>query len=67
MYIRLDNTLSWLDDVLEISYILHKKKEYYAIKEDAKNKPISKLNDSDNIDCCITNSSTWKREKKKKN
>ena len=68
IYIRLDNTLSWLDDnVLEISYILHKKKEYYAIKEDAKNKPKSKLNNSDNLDCCIANASAWKREKKNKN
>ena len=66
MYIRLDNTLSWLDDnVLEISYILHKKKEYYAIKKDAKNKPKSKLN-SDNLECWITNPSAWKREKNKK-
>ena len=40
IYIRLDNTLSWLDDdVLEISYVLYKKKEYYAIKEDVQNKP----------------------------
>ena len=63
IYIRLGNTLPWLDDnVLEISYILHKKREY-AIKEDAKNK--SKLNNSDNIDCYIKNPSTWKREEKK--
>ena len=53
--------------MLGISYILHKKKEHYAIKEDAKNKPKTKLNNSDNLDCCITNPSTWKREKKKKN
>ena len=52
--------------MLEISYILHRKKEYYAIKEDAKNKPKSESNNSDNFDCCIKNPSTWKREKKKK-
>ena len=50
--------------MLEI-YILHKKKEY-AIKEDAKTKPESKLNNSDNLDCCIKNPSAWKSEKKKK-
>ena len=34
MYIRLNNTLSKLDDnVLKIPYILHKKKEHYAIKD----------------------------------
>ena len=42
---------------------MQKKKEYYAIKEDANNKPKSKLN---SLDCCITNPSAWKREKKKK-
>ena len=52
--------------MLEISYILQKKKEYYAIKEDAKNTPKSKLNNSDNLDYCTTNPSIWKREKKKK-
>ena len=68
IYIRLDHTLSWLNDkVLEISYILHKKKIYYAIKEDPKNKSKSKLNNSDNLDCCITNPSAGKREKKKQN
>ena len=45
---------------------MHKKKEYYAKKEDAKNKPKSKLNNSDNLDCCITIPFAWKREKKKK-
>ena len=50
--------------MLEISYIVYKKKDYYAIKEDAKNKPKSKLNNSDNLDCCITNPSILKREKK---
>ena len=52
------------DNVLEILYILHKKKQYYAIQKDAKNKPKSKLNNCDNVDCCITNPSAWKREKK---
>ena len=53
--------------MLEISNILHKKKIYYAIKEDPKNKSKSKLNNSDNLDCCITNPSAGKREKKKQN
>ena len=52
--------------MLEISYIVYKKKDYYAIKEDAKNKPKSKLNNSDNLDNCITNPYAWKREKNKK-
>ena len=57
--------MSWLDDnVLEIS--LHKQKEYYAIKEDAKNKPKSKLNNSENLEqSSITNPSARKKEKKK--
>ena len=45
---------------------MQKKKEYYTIKEDAKNKPKSKLYNSDNLDCCVTNPSAWKKEKEKK-
>ena len=52
--------------MLDISYILHKKKKYYAIKEDPINKPKSKFNNSGNLDCCITNPSAWKGEKKQK-
>ena len=49
-----------------LSYILHKKEEFYAIKGDAKNKPKLKLNNSYNPDCYITSTSTWKTGKKEK-
>ena len=55
--------------MLEISYILYKKKEYYTIKEDAKNKPKSKLSNSENLDCCkqiLPHENEKKRKKSRK-